>query len=258
VNTANDGSGRLEVFHIPTIDEGTTCRVFVDCLRTIKTWSDAHPRHAIIGIQLELEANEFNLPAPFGPWHAADYDRLDAAIRSVFSEREVLTPDDLRGGHATLPEAIAQDGWPTIDATRGQVMFVMDNGGGYRTDYLAGHPALAGRVIFTNADPGAADAAFIKRNDPKGSFADIQSLIAQGYITRTRADADTVEARTNDTSSRDAAFASGSTWVSSDFVVPGRAYGTPYVVQIPGGTPARCNPINAPAWCTSARIESLP
>jgi len=258
VNTANDGSGRLEVFHIPVIDEGTTCRAFTDCLRTIKAWSDAHPQHAVIGIQLELEANEFNLPAPFGPWHAADYDRLDAAIRSVFSEHELLTPDDLRGDHATLPEAIAQDGWPTIDSTRGQVMFVMDNGGQYRSDYLAGHPALAGRVLFTNANPGDPDAAFIKRNDPKGSFADIQSLIGQGYITRTRADADTVEARTNDTSSRDAAFASGSTWVSSDFVVPGRAFGTPYVVQVPGGTPDRCNPINAPTWCTSPMIESLP
>jgi Phosphoinositide phospholipase C, Ca2+-dependent len=258
VNTANDGSGRIDVFHVPTIDEGTTCRALVDCLTTIKTWSLAHPKHAVIGIQLELEANEFNLPVPYGAWGAADYDRLDAQIRSVFSEKELLTPDDLRGSHATLPEAIAQDGWPAIDSTRGQVMFVMDNGGQYRSDYLAGHPALAGRVIFTNADPGAPDAAFIKRNDPKGSFADIQSLIGQGYVVRTRADADTVEARVNDTTARDAAFASGSTWVSSDFVVPGRAFGTPYFVQIPGGTPSRCNPINTPTWCTSGMIESLP
>jgi len=28
-------------------------------------------------------------------------------------------------------------------------------------------------------------------------------------------------------------------------------------VQIPGGTPARCNPINTPTWCTSQMIESL-
>ncbi len=77
-------------------------------------------------------------------------------------------------------------------------------------------------------------------------------------MVRTRADADTVEARANDTTARDAAFASGSTWVSSDFVVPGRAFGTPYFVQIPGGTPSRCNPINTPTWCTSGMIESLP
>ena len=86
-------------------------------------------------------------------------------------------------------------------------------------------------------------------------------MIAQGYITRTRADGDTVEARANNTAPRDFALASGSTWVSSDFVVPGRSlaiFGTPYLVQIPGGTPARCNPVNAPSWCTSNLVESLP
>ena len=36
---------------------------------------------------------------------------------------DVLTPDDVRGHHATLPEAITQDGWPTLDSARGQVIF---------------------------------------------------------------------------------------------------------------------------------------
>jgi hypothetical protein len=252
-------AGTFSIVHIQGIDEGTTCKAFVDCLTTIRRWSDAHPGHAPIGVQLELKNADIPIEnLPYRAWTPADLDTLDATIRSVFPERRLLTPDDVRGSHATLPAAIADDGWPTIDASRGQVMFVMDNGGGFRADYRAGHPGLAGRVVFTNADPGDDDAAFVKRNDPLGSLADIQSLIAQGYITRTRADADTVEARTNDTTARDAAFASGSTWVSSDFVVPGRAFGTPYFVQIPGGTPARCNPINTPTWCTAPMIESLP
>ena len=170
----------------------------------------------------------------------------------------MFTPDDLRGAHASLADAIAADGWPEINSVRGQVMFLMDNAGTFRDWYRAGHPALAGRVLFTNASPGADDAAFIERNNSKASLADIQSLIAQGYVVRTRADADTVEARVNDTTTRDAALAGGAQWVSSDFVVPGRAFGTPYVVQMPGGTPDRCNPINSPSWCTSNMIESLP
>jgi hypothetical protein len=265
VNVNKAPAGTFSVVHIQGIDEGTTCKAFVDCLNTIKTWSSTHQKAMPIGIQLELKNADVPSDAlPYRDWTAADLDVLDATIRSVFPPKQVFVPDDLRLGQTTLPAAIATNGWPSIDSMRGQVLFVMDNSGTFRTWYRTGHPALAGRVVFTNADPGDDDAAFIKRNDPKGSFADIQSLIAQGYIVRTRADADTVEAQNNDTTSRDAAFASGSTWVSSDFVVPGRAAAlfpsanTTYVAQIPGGTPARCNPINAPTWCTSAMVESLP
>ena len=247
------------VIHIQGIDEHSTCPALLDCLHLIRDWSAAHSQHIPIAVLLELKNDDYGLPdLPYHNWVAADLDRLDATIRSVFPENALYTPDDLRGAHSTLPEAIATDGWPTLDSVRGQTMFLMDNSGTFRTWYRAGHPGLSGRVIFTNGDPGADDAAFVKRNDAKGSLADIQSLVAQGYVIRTRTDADTKEARTNDTSTRDAAFASAAQWVSTDYEVAGRAFGTPYVVAIPGGTPARCNPVNAPSWCTSAMVESLP
>ena len=34
------------------------------------------------------------------------------------------------------------------------------------------------------------------------------------------------------------------------------AIGGDYVVQIPGGTPARCNPVNAPKKCRSSDVEN--
>ena len=64
-------------------------------------------------------------------------------------------------------------------------------------------------------------------------------------LVRTRADADTVQARSNDTTMRDAALAGGAQFVSTDYEVPDPRFG-PYVVRIPGGTPARCNPVTAP------------
>jgi hypothetical protein len=247
----------IRVVHVPDVDFGTTCARWVDCLRVVKGWSDAHPRHMPITILTELNDTSYGLPTPILPWTGPAMDQLDAEIRSVFPPKDVITPDDVRGHHATLAEAVTTDGWPTIDSVRGKVMFVMDNGGSYRDTYTAGHPTLQGREIFTNSEVGRPDAAFIKLNDPIGDNATIRSVVAAGYVTRTRADADTHEARANNTVPRDAAIASGAQWVSTDYEVPGRAYGTPYFVSIPGGTPARCNPINSPSWCTSGQIESL-
>jgi hypothetical protein len=247
----------IRVLHVPDIDFGTTCVRWVDCLRVIKGWSDAHPKHMPITILTELNDTSYGLPTPILPWTGPAMDQLDAEIRSVFPPRDVITPDDVRGHRATLAEAITKDGWPTINSVRGQVMFVMDNGGSYRDTYTAGHPTLEHRMIFTNSDIGRPDAAFIKLNNPIGDAQRIHDAVAGGYVTRTRADGDTIEARANNTGPRDAAIAGGAQWVSTDFEVPGRAYGQPYFVAIPGGTPARCNPINSPPWCTSGQIEAL-
>lgn len=247
----------IRVLHVPDVDFGTTCATWVVCLRQVKAWSDAHPRHMPITILTELNDTDYNLPTPILPWDGPAMDQLDAEIRSVFPPGDVITPDAVRGRHATLAEAITTDGWPRIDDVRGKVMFVMDNSGSYRDTYTAGHPTLEHRMIFTNSDVGRPDAAFVKENDPIGSQQTIRDLVGAGYVVRTRADADTVQARANDTTQRDAAIASGAQWVSTDYEVPGRAYGQPYFVAVPGGTPARCNPINAPSWCTSSQIESL-
>ena len=169
---------------------------------------------------------------------------------------EIITPDDVRGSHATLEEAVlAGDAWPTVAQSRGKFLFLLDNEA-KRELYLAGHPSLRGRVMFTPSTPGAPDAAFIKDNDPLGpdglEWQRIQAFVAAGYVVRTRADADTVQARNGDTIPRDAALQSGAQWVSTDY--PTRAeispFGTGYFVELPGGGVARCNPISAPFACT--------
>jgi hypothetical protein len=247
-----------KVFHIPDVDFDTTCPRWVDCLRTVKAWSDAHPRHLPIAILTELKADGVaGFPTVPLPWDAAALDQLDREIRSVFRPHDVLTPDEVRGPHTTLAEAITQSGWPFIESVRGQVLFLMDNGGALRDLYSAGRPSLEGRMLFTNSSIGRPDAAFIKLNNSIANQAEIQAAVNAGYVVRTRTDADTFEARDNNTGPRDAAIASGAQWVSTDFPVPGRAFGTPYFVSLPGGTPARCNPINAPAWCTSDLVEDL-
>jgi hypothetical protein len=253
----------FKVMHVQEVDFLSNCGwTLVQCLQQVKSWSDANPRHLPLAILIELKDGPiedpglgFVIPHPIGP---PELDALDAEIRTVFSPRELITPDDVRGSAPTLEDAVLDRGWPTLGASRGKVMFLMDNGGGYRTDYLTGHPSLAGRVLFTNATPGDADAAFVKHNDAKGAanIAEIQDLVRQGYVVRTRADGDTIEARANDTSVRDDALASGAQWVSTDYPVPGLAlFPTTYVASIPGGDPARCNPINTGPRCRNNLLE---
>lgn len=252
-----------KVLHVQDVDYRSNCLSLVACLRAVEGWSDANPSHMPIAILLELKDSEVPFEGfPFvvpDPYDAAAMDALDDEIRTVMDPSDMITPDDVRGGAGTVEEAVLSTGWPTLGASRGKVMFLMDNGGGYRTDYLDGHPNLEGRVMFTNASPGDPDAAFVKVNGSRENVALIQGLVADGYVVRTRADGDTVEAREGDTSARDAAFESGAQWVSTDYPVASYAepFGTGYVVEIPGGTVARCNPINAPADCVSADIDTI-
>ena len=247
----------FKVLHVQDLDFMSNCKTLVVCLQTIKTWSAAHPGHVPITILIEAEDDDLGgigvtEPVPFT---APVFDALDAEIRSVFAPGQIITPDEVRGDAATLEQAVRTRGWPTLGASRGRVLFLLDNGDHYKADYIAGHPSLRGRILFTSSEPGEPEAAFIKLNDPLGDYDHIRDVVQQGFIVRTRADADTVEARNGDTRPRDAALSSGAQFVSTDYPIPDPRFGT-YQVTIPMGAPARCNPISAPAACTSLDIEN--
>jgi hypothetical protein len=248
----------FKVLHVQDLDFMTTCETFIGCLTVIKQWSDAHPGHVPMLILVEAKDDDFSAiglvtPVAIG---APELDALDAEIRTVFPPRQIVTPDEVRGRRGTLEEAIRTDGWPTLGATRGRVLFALDNEDVKRDAYVAGHPSLRGRVMFTSSRPPAPEAAFVKLNDPLADYDLIRRLVAEGFIIRTRADADTVQARSGDTVQRDAALASGAQLVSTDYPVPDPRFGTGYQVTIPEGMPARCNPVSAPAGCTPQDIEN--
>ena len=106
--------------------------------------------------------------------------------------------------------------------------------------------------MFVDAEPGTPEAAFIKYNNP-GNGSEIQALVEQGYMVRTRADADTEQARSGDTSRRDTALESGAHFISTDYPVADPRF-SDYRVVIPGDNIARCNPVNAPDSCDSGAL----
>lgn len=250
----------FKVMHVVGIDQRTNCgHTLVSCLNIVRTWSQAHPDHLPIFILVETKQDKPNeKPRPYAvatePFTSAVFDALDDEIRSVFSAAEMITPDQVRGTHASLPEAIAAGGWPTLSEARGKVVFLMDQSS-VEAVYTAGHPALQHRVLFTNATPGAADAAFIEQNS--GTPAAIDALVKQGYLVRTRTDEPTEAARTNDTSRRDEALSSGAQMLSTDYPAsePARWPGH-YAVSLPGRRQARCNPVTKPATCDDALLET--
>jgi uncharacterized protein len=249
----------FKVLHVQDLDFESSCLTFVECLRQVRAWSRANDGHLPIAVLVELKDAPipdpgfgFVVPPPIG---AAELDALDAEIRSVFDDDDVITPDDVRGDHATLEAAVLDGGWPTLAQAQGKVLFLMDNGGAHRATYREGRPSLEGRMLFTNSEPGSADAAFVKVNSPVGNEARIQELVAAGYVVRTRADTPTVQARTGDTTQRDAALRSSAQWVSTDYPVPGSSPFSDYFATIPDGSPARCNPVNTGPRCRNEALE---
>lgn len=243
----------FKVMHVQDVDYRSNCQPFIACLEQVRQWSHAHPGHIPIFILVETKQGSpknLKLTEP-EPFTSSTFDALDAEIRSVFPQGEMLTPDDVRASHntpdATLNAAILAHGWPTLSSTRGKIVFLMDQRA-VGPVYLAGHPSLRGRVLFTNAEPGEPDAAFIERND--GPASGIAELVRQGYLIRTRTDGDTRQARANDTSTRDAMIRSGAQILSTDYPAnePARWPGH-YAVALPDKAVARCNPVNAPPQC---------
>jgi Phosphoinositide phospholipase C, Ca2+-dependent len=239
----------FKVMHLQDFDYRSTCQQLVACLQIVRAWSRSNPAH--VPIFILLETKESDLPPQYHAtspekFTAATFDALDAEIRSVFSPDEMITPDQVRGKRATLEEAVLHHGWPALSAARGKVIFLMDQRP-VGPLYLQGHPSLRNRLIFTNATPGQADCAFTEEND--GTQESIAALVRKGYLVRTRTDADTKQARSNDTTRRDIALSSGAQLLSTDYPASEPSQWTGYSVSLPGDAVARCNPVAAPPSC---------
>ncbi|MBI4606755.1 MAG: hypothetical protein HY721_32730 [Planctomycetes bacterium] len=237
------------VFHVPGVDAGTNHGTLPECLRAVKGWSDAHRGHVPVFIFLEPK-DEYDDHKIEGR-----YDELETEVLSVWPRERILAPDDVRRGSASLREAILERGWPGLDAVRGRAVLVLLDPGAHREAYGRGRPALEGRLFFVTSSPERADAAILSVNDPVAREAEIRDAVARGFIVRTRADAEGEEARANDRRKLEAALRSGAQLISTDY--PALRADGGYWVEIPGGSPARPNPVTAPPGATAAEIEAL-
>ncbi|MFO0572703.1 MAG: Ca2+-dependent phosphoinositide-specific phospholipase C [Polyangia bacterium] len=237
----------LEVEHVATVDAGTRCRRFSACLAELRRFSDAFPGHLPIYVQIEPK----NAPA------TEDMEKyfalLEGEILAALPRSRVLTPDEVQAGAPTLRDALQAGGWPTLSRLRGRLLFAFDTTGPIRTAYTHDKRDLRGRLLFVDSSPEQPFAGVTVLNDPRSDAAAISKALTGNLLIRTRADADTEEARVNDTRRGAVALASGAHFISTDFPEPTPAFG--YRFEVPGGTPARCNPLTAPPACTPRALE---
>ncbi len=249
----------FKVMHVQDIDYATTCLTFVDCLETVKAWSDAHPDHLPIFIQVEpkedtLEVSGLDLVEAL-PYTPELMTALTAEVRSVFPDEDLLTPDDVRRGAPTLAAGLKKGGWPTVDSLRGKVMFALGSSGPQRDALMAAFPGTRGGVFFPDSAPGDPFAAFAGLDDPQTPAQQqrIRAALDAGMMVRTRTDADLLEGRSGDMTRATKAFASGAQVVSTDFFRPLPEIGGDFVVRLPQGGVARCDPVTAPPGCVVPR-----
>ena len=229
----------FKVLHHGEWDFRSTNYLLTGCLREIDAWSDAHPGHLPIIIQ--IEAKETDVPTGAAkPFSADTWRRLEAAIRATISASKLVTPDLVRGDHANLRTALAAKGWPTLEQLKGKFLFLLLNKKELSLSYLELDPLLRGRVFFVSLAPDHPSASWFRVPDPH--YDELPRFIGAGFLATTMADYATVQARNNDPSMREQAFRSGAQFILTDFAQPDRRF-SDYRVSFPGGAYVRAKPL---------------
>ena len=227
----------FKVFHVQDIDFRSHCLSLRTCLQHYLSFSNKNPGHVPIVISFNLKTQVIDLPGftdPL-PFDQSAFLALEAEILSILPRHAIFTPKALQGPHPSLAEAVETDGWPRLASLRDHFILVLDESEDKLIPYSELKRQGQAGIFFKTPDLGHADAAVLILNDPVARADDIRKALSLGYLVRTRADANTLEARQNDTRRRDAAFKSGAQLISTDYYLPNPVMSEDYRVQFEDG-----------------------
>jgi len=251
-NTKGLDQPGFKVLHMADIDFRTHYPTLKDALTALKTWSDQHPDHTPVFMMIEAKDSGFPIlenSTKVLPFDKKAYDDLDTEIVKYLGKDKIITPKEVQGKYRTLKEAVTHNNWPKLNDSKGKFIFMLLPGSAgtlssKNNPYLI-DGSLKERVMFLNSEPDDSFAGFILRDNAIVRQQEIQDLVKQGFIVRTRSDIETYEAKINDFTRSKAAFSSGAQVISTDFFHLGNTYGTPYFVQPPKGKDYLKNPLNS-------------
>jgi hypothetical protein len=245
VDAMNDPG--FKVLHIPDIDFRSHCPTFKACLLDVRQWSQSHKDHVPIIITINPKDSGLDRPgfAKVLPFDGKVLDALDKEILEIFVADHLITPRQVKGKYKTLREAIVEKGWPDLVKARGKILFVLDAGKRITDLYITGDEAYE-RPTFSNTGADDAHAAFFIMNDPIEQEKDIADRVRRGFMVRTRADADTKEARTGDKRRFEAAIRSGAQVITTDYYLKSLSPNKDFEI-IFNDRYSQCNPVLLPS-----------
>lgn len=218
------------ISHVPLVDNLGPHPSMELTLKEIQRWSKAHPDHIPLTIIIEFKLDWMILEPGLKPVDDEFIMGFDELLRSTLDDERLYTPEDFRGKHSTMRDALTYQGWPLIEDLKGKILFVLHVEESTDSLYVNGDVSLGSHTLFTSCYPedDREDAIFIVYNEPDASI--IKPLVERGFIVRTRADADL----NYSSDQREAALSSGAQIISTDFP-PGHINGDiPPLVFSPG------------------------
>lgn len=250
-NTKGLDQPGFKILHMADIDFRSHYPTLKDALTELRTWSEKHPQHTTIFIMVEAKDSGFPIfpnSSKVLPFTQKAYDELDQEIAKYLGKDKIITPKEIQGKFGTLREAVLHNNWPKVENSKGKFIFMLLPGSA-GTKSTKDNPylingSLEKRLMFMESEPEDNFAAFILRDNALVRQQEIQQMVKQGFMVRTRADIETYEAKVNDLTRSKAAFSSGAQVVSTDFFKPGNTYGTTYYIKPPQDKDYFINPIN--------------
>ena len=235
----------LRVFHT-NLDPSSNCLGFVGCMQVLLDWSLANPHHAPLWIFIEPKDE------PFLVEELGILQMIQDEINLTWPAELQITPADVQGNVSDLRTAVTTVGWPTVEESRGKVVFVLLDKTEIRDYYVSQNPTLLNQSMFAIVEENHSLASVISFVNPETHGDRLRNASEMGFMVRTRPDVATVEAQEVNYTRFELAMLTGANFITTDF--PGSDLEVEYAIWLPQG-PVMCNPQTAPSHCITRAIE---
>jgi hypothetical protein len=239
--------GKIRVYHIQALDDGTTCSTLKECLQTLKSWSDARPTHTPIFVWFEIKNDASLTPA------IADVLDVEREVLDVIPAERLITADFVRGRYPSARARVEAEGWPALRDVSGMFAFMLIDRDDLAKKYSADNTSLDGRKIWINAaaDQHTQPWALMTKIGGPGDKDEIADALEHELIVATNICA--INNSDDECQSKlDTGLSNGVHMLKDDlpFLIAGRSYFS----KLPQGSPG-CNALTARADCEASRLE---